>query len=188
MTPTTASAHGSGPDTRTLRRLTAVAAGALALGYLPMARWERRMRATGGPGIVGLQLACDATEAHDILATWGPEGRRAATAQTWADFAWMHTYGLTGALLVELARGRAPASSAWASTGRAVRWLPYAAVAFDVAEGVGQLRTLRAWPGVDEAAVSTTRRAATVKYALLAAAAGWSVGAVALGGRRPGGR
>lgn len=188
MTPITPSADASTLDSSTLRRMTAVAAGALVLGYLPMAQWERRMRATGGPGIVGLQLARDAAAAHDILATWGAEGRRAATEQTWADFGWMHTYGLTGGLLVELVRRRAPAGSAWASTGRVVRWLPHAAVAFDAAEGVGQLRTLRAWPGTDEAAVATTRRAATVKYTLLAAAAGWAVGAATLGGRRDGDR
>lgn len=172
--------------TRTLRRTAAVSGAALVAGYLPMARWERRMRATGGRGIVGLQCARDARAARDILATWGPEGRQAATEQTWADFVWMQTYGLTGACLVELARRRTATASRWHRSGRVVRWLPHAAVACDVVEGVGQLRTLRSWSSPDVRTVAMTRAAATAKYALLGAAALWAAGAATMGARRPG--
>ncbi|MCA1782546.1 MAG: hypothetical protein ABR500_07830 [Dermatophilaceae bacterium] len=172
-------------DTATLRRMAAANATALVLGYLPMARWEQRMRATGGPGIVGLQLARDTGVARAILSTWGVEGRRAATEQTWADFVWMQTYGITGAYVVELARRRAAPASGWARAGRVVRWLPHAAVACDVVEGVGQLRTLRSWQDPGEGTVRMTRVAATAKYALLGAAALWAVGAATIGARRP---
>lgn len=173
-------------DTPTLRRMAVANGAALVLGYLPMARWERRMRATGGPGIVGLQLARDASAAGEVLATWGVPGRRAATEQTWADFVWMHTYGITGGYLVELARRRAAPGSGWDRTGRVVRWLPYSAVAFDVVEGIGQLRTLRSWEAPDERTVTTTRVAATAKYGLLAAAVLWAAAAATVGAPRRG--
>jgi hypothetical protein len=173
-------------DTRTLRRMVALSGAALVIGYLPMARWERRMRATGGPGIVGLQLARDASAARDILAGWGPDGRRAATEQTRADFVWMQTYGITGACLVELARRRTGPTSGWHRQGRVVRWLPHAAVACDIVEGVGQLRSLRSWSSPEERTVAMTRAAATAKYALLGAAALWAAGAATIGARRPG--
>lgn len=187
MAPSPASTVDRGEiDTRTLRRMAAVNGAALVIGYLPMARWEQRMRVTGGPGIVGLQLARDASAAKDVLTTWGPEGRQAATEQTWADFVWMQTYGITGGYLVELARRRAAAGSGWARAGRMVRWLPYAAVGFDVVEGVGQLRTLRSWQDPDERWVAMTRAAATAKYTLLLGAALWAVGSATIGARRPG--
>lgn len=170
---------------RTLRRLAAAGGAALLVGYVPMAVWERRMRATGGPGIVGLQLARDAGAAREILLTWEADGRRAATAQTWADFLWMQTYGLTGACLVELARRRTAPGSGWDRTGRVARWTPHLAVALDVVEGIGQLRTLRSWEEPDERVVATTRAAATAKYALLAAAALWAAAAATVGARMP---
>ena len=173
-------------DSRTLRRMAAISGAGLVVGYLPMARWERRMRATGGPGIVGLQLARDATAAKEILDLWGREGRRAATEQTWADFVWMQTYGITGAVLVELARRRTTPTSGWTRTARVVRWLPYAAVAFDAIEGFGQLRTLRSASVPDERTVAMTRTAATAKYALLGATALWAVAAATVGARRAG--
>jgi hypothetical protein len=174
--------------TQTLRRLAAVGAVALVAGYVPMARWERRMRATGGPGIVRLQLASDAATAASILAVWGPPGRRAATEQTRADFVWMHTYGLTGTCLVELARRRARPDTWWAATGWVARSMPYAAVACDVVEGVGLLHTLRSPSGPDERVVRMTRLVATKKFVLLGLSAAWAVGAATwgAGGRRHG--
>ena len=171
-------------DDRTVRRLAALSTGALTVGYLPMAWWERRMRAAGGSGIVALQLARDARAATDLMTAWGPEGRRAATEQTWADFVWMQTYGMTGACLVELDRRRTGAGSRWDRSGRVVRWLPHTAVACDALEGVGQLRSLRSWAHPDEGTVAVTRSAARAKYALLAAAALWAVGAATVGARR----
>ena len=183
--PATASASPR-LDDRSVRRLAALSTTALAVGYLPMAWWERRMRASGGSGIVALQLAPDARAASQLMTAWGPEGRRAATEQTWADFVWMQTYGLTGACLVELARRRTGAGSGWARTGQVVRWLPHTAVALDVLEGVGQLRSLRSWADPGERTVAMTRSAATAKYALLVGASLWAVAAATVGARRTG--
>lgn len=171
------------PDatTRDLQRAAGLAGVALVLGYIPMARWEARMKAGGGPGITGLQLAPDARAARAVLSTWGVDGRRAATEQTWADFAWMHTYGVTGTALVELARRRTRPGSWWAGSGRVVRLLPYAAVACDVVEGVGQLDTLRRWEAPDERVVARTRAVAIVKYASLLVSIGYALGAATVG-------
>lgn len=167
----------------TVRRMAIANGTAMVLGFVPMARWERRMRATGGPGIVGLQLARDSTAAAAVLETWGPDGRRAATEQTWADFAWMLTYGMAGVSAAELARRRSTKDSGWDRIGRALRWGPAAAVACDVLEGVGLLRTLAAWPHTEDAMVRATRAAATSKYVLLLGTAAWAAGAATLGAR-----
>jgi len=171
-------------DTRTVQRMAIANTFSLLLGGGAMARWERKMRATGGPGILGLQLARDAGEVAEVLERWGPEGRRAAVEETWADFAWMLTYGIAGVCAGELARRRAAPGSGWESVGRAVRWGPAVAVACDVVEGVGLLRTLNAWPRVDEGRVARTRAAATTKYTLLIGTAVWAAGAATLGARR----
>ena len=186
MRTSTPPADDGETGTRTLRGLAAVGAAALSLGYLPMARWERRMRATGGPGIVRLQLARDAEAARGILTTWGPDGRRAATEQTRADFLWMHTYALTGATLVELARRRTAPGSGWARRGRTVRWMPYAAVACDVVEGVGLLHTLGSGTTPDVRVVAVTRASARTKYFLLLGAGVSALAAATLGSARAG--
>lgn len=161
-------------DTPTVRRIAAVSGAALLVGYVPMARWESRMRATGGPGIVRLQLAGDVATASSILVRWGPDGREAARQQTWADFAWMQTYGIAGVAGLELLRRRAEPGSWVARGGRLARWLPYAAVGFDVIEGVGQLRTLAAWESPSPRTVARTSRAARAKWGLLAASIAWA--------------
>ena len=171
-------------DTRTVQRMALSNTFSLLLGGVAMARWERKMRASGGPGIFELQLARDANEAADVLESWGPVGRRAAVEETWADFAWMITYGIAGVCAGELARRRAAPGSGWESVGRVVRWAPAGAVACDVAEGVGLLRTLKDWPRVEEGRVAWTRAAAATKYALLVGTAVWAAGAATVGGRR----
>jgi hypothetical protein len=39
---------------------------------------ERRMRETGGPGIIPFELAGSAARAEDIMTRWGIDGQRAA--------------------------------------------------------------------------------------------------------------
>lgn len=168
-------------DTATVRRMAVANALSMVAGSIPMARWERRMRSTGGPGIVGLQLACDSASASRVLETWGPSGRQAATEQTRADFAWMLTYGITGVCVAELARRRSTPSSGWDRVGRALRWGPAAAVACDVIEGVGLLRTLSRWPHTEDGVVAATRAAAATKYGLLLTTAVWAAGAATIG-------
>ena len=70
--------------------------------YTPvMLLLERRMRATGGPGIISFELAGSASRAEEIMTRWGSDGQRAARLSLWLDFGYMATYGTFTALLVD---------------------------------------------------------------------------------------
>jgi hypothetical protein len=135
------------------------AAGGVFLGYTAvMLLPERRMRATGGPGIIPFELAGSAAGAERIMTSWGPDGQRAARVSLWLDFGYMATYGTFTALLVDRARRRRGHPTV----------LPAAvivAVAADAAEGVSLLKVLR------RADIATHARrarvAALAKFALL---------------------
>lgn len=122
---------------------------------------ERRMRRTGGPGIIAFELAGSASRADGIMTRWGGDGQRAARLSLWLDFGYMATYGVLVALLVDRARRRRghPAG------------LPAAvliAVAGDAAEGVSLLRVLRGTRiGVH---ARRAQVAALIKFAVLLAA------------------
>ena len=176
---------GSAGPHRSVRGV-AVAAGAAFLALsVPMQVWERRMRQTGGPGIVGLQLAGDPHTAQSVLTAWGASGRAAARQQTAADFVYLLTYAAAGWAGVELLRRRSSQGSGWDRTGRFARWLPVVAAGCDAAENVALLRTLGApdrGRAPDASAVRLTAAMASTKFALLAASLGWAAGA-ALGTR-----
>jgi hypothetical protein len=125
---------------------------------------ERRMRATGGPGIIPFELAGSATRAENIMTRWGDDGQRAARLSLWLDFGYMATYGTFMALLVDRARRRRGHPTA----------LPAAmsvAVAADAIEGVSLLKVL------DGRRIRVHARraqiAALIKFAILAAALGY---------------
>jgi hypothetical protein len=125
---------------------------------------ERRMRRTGGPGIIPFELAGSASRAEDIMARWGGDGQRAARLSLWLDFGYMTTYGALTALLVDRARRRRGHPAI----------LPAAvivAVAADAAEGVSLLKVLRG----TRIAVHARRAqiAALIKFAVLAGALGY---------------
>lgn len=136
------------------------------LGYTAvMLVLERRMRRSGGPGIIAFELAGNASRAEDIMARWGGDGRRAARLSLWLDFGYMATYGVLTALLVDRARRR------WdhpAGVAAAV----LVAVAGDAAEGVSLLRVLRGTRiGVH---ARRAQVAALIKFAVLVAALGYA--------------
>jgi len=167
-------------------RAVAWAAGGLFAGLgVPMQVWERRLRATGGPGIVGLQLARDPEQAAAVLAAWGPTGRQVARRQTWVDFGYLKTYGYAGVCAAELLRRRTSEGSGWDRTGRVVRWLPVVAATCDAVENVLLLRTLSLSAGAapSRGRVRATRAAATTKFALLGSTILWAAGAAVLGRR-----
>lgn len=56
----------------------AAAAMSFALYTTIMLVLERRMRRTGGPGIIPFELAGSASRAEDIMTRWGSDGQRAA--------------------------------------------------------------------------------------------------------------
>lgn len=125
---------------------------------------ERRMRATGGSGIIPFELAGSAARAEDIMARWGSDGQRAARLSTWLDFGYMATYGTLMALLVDRARRRRghPAT---------LPAIVAVAVAGDAVEGVSLLKVLNR----TSVAVHARRAqiAALIKFAVLAATLGY---------------
>lgn len=119
---------------------------------------ERGMRKTGGPGIIGFELAGNAERVQEILAVWGADGRRWARWSLWLDFGYMLTYGASALLLIERVRSR---------HGHPIllRLLPIGAVAGDAIEGVTLLKAL---DGVDvDTNARRARSAALTKFALL---------------------
>jgi hypothetical protein len=127
---------------------------------------ERRMRATGGPGIIPFELAGSGFRAEQIMAQWGREGRRAARISTWLDFGYMTTYGTLVALLIDRARRRR-------GHPHSMTAIAAVAVAGDAVEGVSLLKVLGSQQ-VDSSA-RRARTAALIKFAALAGALGYVV-------------
>jgi hypothetical protein len=125
---------------------------------------ERRMRATGGPGIISFELAGSGFRAEQIMAQWGRDGERAARASMWLDFGYMTTYGTLTALLVERARRRR-------GHPRVLTSAAAVAVVGDAIEGISLLKVLDR-ERVDMHA-RRARAAALVKFAALAGALGY---------------
>lgn len=125
---------------------------------------ERRMRRTGGPGIIPFELAGNASRADAIMARWGSDGQRAARISTWLDFGYMTTYGVFTALLVERTRRRRGHSAALPA-------IVSVAVAGDAIEGVSLLKVLNGTRVAENA--RRARTAALIKFAALALALGY---------------
>ncbi|MBI3216334.1 MAG: hypothetical protein HYZ38_21165 [Mycobacterium sp.] len=131
-----------------------------------MIRLDRRMHAAGGPGIIPFELAGTAAAAEDIMNRWGEDGRRAARLSMWLDFGYMSSYGILLGLLIDHRRRRRGHPA----------WLPAlaaGAVAGDAVEGVTLLRVLDRRDIAQNA--RTARVAASLKFAILAAALGYVV-------------
>jgi hypothetical protein len=126
--------------------------------------FERRMRRTGGPGIVPFEVAGSAARAEAIMAVWGSDGQRAARVSTWLDFGYMTTYGIFLAQLVEWARRRHGHPAGLPA-------IVSVAVAGDAIEGVSLLKVLSG-NRIGENA-RRARTAALVKFAVLVLALGY---------------
>ena len=125
---------------------------------------ERRMRRTGGPGIIPFELAGSASRAEDIMTRWGSDGQRAARLSLWLDFGYMATYGTFTALLVDRARRRRGHPAALPA-------MVIVAVAADATEGVSLLKVLN---GTNVAGHSRLAQiAALIKFAVLAVCLGY---------------
>lgn len=105
---------------------------------------DQRMRATGGPTILGFEFAGSRARAAQIMAEWGPKGRDAARLSLWLDYGFMLSYGafftLAGLLTRDTARTRG-----WrrlAIAGAVVPFFAVAAAIFDASENVALLLTL----------------------------------------------
>ena len=125
---------------------------------------ERRMRQTGGPGIIPFELAGNASRAEGMMPRWGSDGQRSARLSLWLDFGYMATYGTLVALLVDRARRRR-------SHPAALPAMVIVAVAADATEGVSLLKVLN-----HTSVALYSRRAqiaALIKFAVLGGALGY---------------
>ena len=151
-----------------INRISANRLGAASVAFVgyttAMLLLERRMRATGGPGIIKFELAGSAAQAEDIMTRWGSDGQRAARLSLWLDFGYMATYGTLTALLVDRARRRRGHPAVLPA-------IIIVAVAADASEGVSLLKVL------NRRRIATHARraqiAAFIKFAVLAAALGY---------------
>lgn len=129
---------------------------------------EKAMRAGGGPGIVGLELASSTERAEEILAAWGPGGRAAARRSLSIDYAVLACYGpLMSALCRSSAerlerRGRTRLSR----LGAGIAAGQLAAAGFDVIENTALLAVLGGRRGAFPRVASAS---AVAKFALLGA-------------------
>ena len=138
---------------------------------VPLVGLERRMRATGGPGIIPFELAGPERSA-EILRRWGPDGRRAARASLLLDFPYLVAYTTLGVRLT----GRAQAAGPLPRWGPAVAAIQVAAGACDAIENAALLGVVSR--GGDERLASVARTAARAKFAGLVV--GWLYGAAAI--------
>jgi hypothetical protein len=112
--------------------------------FAVLAVLDLRMSDTGGPGIVGFELAGSEDRAGEILDDWGDKGTDAARASLWIDYAYIIAYSIFGVLAVAATRDLA-ARRGWrrmAAFGSTAVVFPAAAGAFDAIEDVGLLLAL----------------------------------------------
>lgn len=109
--------------------------------FAAMALLDLRMQSTGGPGIVGYELAWSTDRVTQILAEWGHTGQQAARLSLLLDFPYLVAYGifLTLAVLALRDTARERGWDAYARYGKAIAWLPAVAAACDAAEDIGLL-------------------------------------------------
>lgn len=167
------------------RALWALAAAVLVqLG--PLLLLERRMKRTGGPGIIPFELAGSQESAQRIMKAWGSEGRRAAKRGLVLDYPFPATYAPLHALACTAAadalgdRGR----TGLAAVGSPLAWGQLAAAGFDYVENSALLLVLSGRHG---RLPRLARRAALVKFALLSAGWGYMLLGLVAGGRPRGG-
>jgi hypothetical protein len=143
------------------------------LTVVPYFAFERRLEHTGGPGILGLEFAGTKARVAQILAEWGPRGRRIARLSLLIDYAYMVSYGgffmLAGFATRDLARARD-----WrrlASAGAILPLFAGAAAIFDAIENALLLLLLDGHGGELAPVIATI--CSSIKFTLIAIAIGY---------------
>jgi hypothetical protein len=132
-----------------------------------LAAIDRQMTDTGGPGIVGFELARTSGRAAEILGQWGASGQDAARASLWLDFLYLTTYGAFLWLAVRALRDRLAwrGIDGFARLGDYVAPLPLVGAACDALEDVFLLLALGGHGGGSAPAIATAF--ASVKFVCL---------------------
>jgi hypothetical protein len=112
--------------------------------FVVLAVLDKRMSSTGGPGIVGFELAGGEHRAQEILSQWGGKGHDAARLSLWLDYAYIASYVALLTLAVAATRDAA-ARRGWvrlAAIGGVVIAAPILAGLCDAVENAGLLLAL----------------------------------------------
>jgi hypothetical protein len=112
--------------------------------FVVLAILDQRMSDTGGPGIIGFELAGSEHRAHEILADWGDKGHDAARLSLWLDYPYIVAYATFWTLAVAATRDLASRRS-WsrmAAFGATIVAFPVCAGILDSLENVGLLLAL----------------------------------------------
>lgn len=131
---------------------------------------DRRLQATGGPSILGLEFAGSEQRAAEIMAEWGAHGRDLARLSLWLDFGFMLSYGtfFTLAALATRDFARGHGLRALAVVGIATPFFAAAAALFDAAENIAWLLVLGGHGGSFAPPFATA--CASLKFLLIALA------------------
>lgn len=145
---------------------------------------DGRMHDTGGPGIVGFELAGSHEEAARIMADWGQRGQRAARASLWLDFVYLVLYSVFIALAALATRDlfHRQGVGRLASVGNFAAAAALGAGLFDAIEDVNLLIVLDHDGG--DGAARAAAVCATLKFVLIAVAILYVLAGLALRGRR----
>ena len=144
---------------------------------VPLMALERRMRRTGGPGIIQFELAGTIERSREIMDTWGADGQSAARVSLLLDYPYLVTYSglqLAGSRAASKALRRRGAT-ALADAGPVIGGLQLAAGACDAAENTALLGILA---GRNGRLPALARVFASAKFGLLTV--GWLYGALGL--------
>jgi hypothetical protein len=117
-------------------------------------------------GVLSFEFAATPARVTAMLATWGPDGIRAAKWNTWLDYLFMPAYATLFALSVLWAVPRGQGGRL-AGLGRLLAWGQWLAALFDAAENVGLLMTLYRAPATPWPQLACA--CAAVKFLLLGA-------------------
>jgi hypothetical protein len=130
---------------------------------------------TGGPGILGLELAGSRAHAQRIMGEWGADGRAAARLSLWIDYAFLLCYGafFTLAGLTVRDWSRAQGRRWMAALGVFVPWFAAAAAVFDACEDALLLLVLAGRGGEAVPVMATVF--AGLKFALIATAIAYAL-------------
>ena len=147
---------------------------------VPLLELERRMRRTGGPGIIPFELAGTPERSRQIMSTWGEEGRSAARLSLLLDFPFLVSYtGLN--LAVVGAVGGVLDDRGWQRAAAAAPVVAAAQVAAGACDAVENIALLGVLAGREEQLSAVAKRAATAKFWLLRA--GYAYAALGLAAR-----
>lgn len=159
----------------TRKQLLVTLAAATVVLWVVLVVIDQRLRATGGPSIIGLELAGSEARAAEILAEWGDHGRDLARASLWIDFGFMLGYGAFFALAALTLRdfARRQRLRSLAALGAAAAWCAGGAVLFDAVEDVVWLLVLDGRGGSFGPRFATA--CAIAKFALITLAIAYAV-------------